>query len=57
MPLRSLPCQKGALLMVRKATQTRALAIPATRNQMVLAMYAALASFVVLGTGLNWLLT
>lgn len=43
--------------MVRKSTQSRALAIPTTRNQMVLALYAALTAAVVVGTGLNWLLT
>ncbi|GBQ34373.1 MULTISPECIES: hypothetical protein [Acetobacter] len=43
--------------MVRKHSQSRALALPATRNQMVLALYAALTAAVVLGTGLNWLLT
>ncbi|MDE7547680.1 hypothetical protein PY793_06740 [Acetobacter fabarum] len=43
--------------MVRKRSQSRALALSTTRNQMVLALYAALAAAVVLGTGLNWLLT
>ncbi len=42
--------------MVRKPSQSRAVAIPATRNQMVLALYAALAASVVLASGLNWLL-
>lgn len=43
--------------MVRKHSQSRALALPATQNQMVLALYAALTAAVVLSTGLNWLLT
>ncbi|GAA3685157.1 MULTISPECIES: hypothetical protein [Acetobacter] len=43
--------------MVRKHSQSRALALPTTQNQMVLALYAALTAAVVLGTGLNWLLT
>ncbi|MFT8417954.1 MAG: hypothetical protein ABF636_03845 [Acetobacter sp.] len=43
--------------MVRKPSQSRAMAIPTTRNQMVLALYAALSAAVVLGTGLNWLLS
>ena len=44
-------------MMVRKPSQSRALAIPTTRHQMVLALYAALSASVVLGTCLNWLLS
>ncbi|GAN71838.1 hypothetical protein [Acetobacter syzygii] len=43
--------------MVRKPVSKRALAIPATQNQMMIALYAALVGAVVLGSGLNWLLT
>ncbi|MFT8551369.1 hypothetical protein [Acetobacter okinawensis] len=43
--------------MVRKPSQSRALAIPATQNQMVLALYATLTASVVAGTCLSWLLS
>lgn len=42
-------------MMVRKHSQSRAVAMPATQNQMVLALYAALTAAVVLGTGLSCL--
>ena len=44
-------------MMVRKHSQSRAaVAVPVTQNQMVLALYAALTTAVVMGTGLSWLL-